>query len=141
MEGLKEILESGQGIDEMVTALSQFIESGFVAKNEFDSLEGEYQSCVAKYDDFRKQSAVDMAIMEAKGKNKKAIKALIDMEGISLEEDGSVKGLDLEAIKESDGYLFDVEEVTTKGTGFTRGTGVQEMGINSEIAKAMGIKN
>ena len=58
----------------------------------------------------RKHNAVDVAIMQAKGKNTKAIKALLDMDSITLKEDGTLQGLDLESIKKSDSYLFDMEQ-------------------------------
>ncbi len=63
----------------------------------------------------RKHNAVDVAIMQAKGKNTKAIKALIDMDSITLKEDGTLQGLDLERIKKSDGYLFDIEKTRIEG--------------------------
>lgn len=58
-----------------------------------------------------------MAILQAKGKNPKAIKALLDMDKITLKDDGTLDGFDLEALKKSDGYLFDTETVKTVGTG------------------------
>jgi len=71
----------------------------------------------------RLNSAIDSAIHDAKGKNAKAIKALIDAEKLKLRDDGSVEGLDLETIKKSDPYLFEVTENRQKGTGGTGGTG------------------
>lgn len=65
----------------------------------------------------KKTAAVDMAILQAKGKNPKAIKALLDMDKITLKDDGTLDGFDLEALKKSDGYLFDTETVKTVGTG------------------------
>ena len=60
--------------------------------------------------DNKKNNAVDMAILQAKGRNPKAIKALLDMDKIQIKEDGSLEGLDLESIRKSDSYLFDVEQ-------------------------------
>lgn len=60
-------------------------------------------------------SALDMAIIGAKGKNAKAIKALIDPSKIAL-KDGKLEGLDLDELKKSYDYLFDVE--TTKEPTF-----------------------
>ena len=70
----------------------------------------------------KKNNAVDMAIIQAKGKNTKAIKALIDMEKVTLKDDGTLEGLDIEGLKKSDSYLFDVETVKTEGTGFSGGS-------------------
>ena len=63
-----------------------------------------------------KQLKIDQAIERhlsaAKAKNTKAVKALLDLENVELSEDGSIKNLDdqLKTLKESDTYLFDVEE-------------------------------
>ena len=63
-----------------------------------------------------KQLKIDQAIERhlsaAKAKNTKAVKALLDLENVELSEDGSIKNLDdqLKTLKESDNYLFDVEE-------------------------------
>ena len=82
-----------------------------------------------------------MAIMQAKGKNPKAIKALLDMEKINVKEDGALEGLDLEGLMKSDSYLFDVETKANVGTGFTKGsTTSTETEVNAQIAQAMGIK-
>lgn len=65
--------------------------------------------------------AVDLAIVQAKGRNPKAIKALLDLDKITLNADGTLAGLDLEGIKKSDSYLFELVERVTEGTGFTKG--------------------
>ena len=91
--------------------------------------------------DSRKNSAVDMAILQAKGKNAKAIKALLDMEKITLKEDGALEGLDLEELKKTDSYLFEDVKSGIEGTGFTSGT--QTAGfddLNSQVAAVMGVK-
>ena len=84
----------------------------------------------------KKTAAVDMAILQAKGKNPKAIKALLDMDKISLKDDGTLEGLDLEGLKKSDGYLFDTETVITKGTGAPKGGNGITGGIDSFISAA-----
>lgn len=78
----------------------------------------------------KKAAAVDMAILQAKGRNPKAIKALLDMDKITLKDDGTLEGLDLEGLKKSDSYLFDTEALKTVGTGAPK-TGVQT-GIDSD---------
>lgn len=91
--------------------------------------------------DSRKDSAVEMAILQAKGKNTKAIKALLDMEKITLKEDGVLDGLDLEELKKTDSYLFEDVKSGIEGTGFTSGT--QAAGfddLNSQVAAVMGVK-
>lgn len=87
----------------------------------------------------KKSNAVDMAIMQAKGKNAKAIKALIDMDKVTLKDDGSLEGLDLEALKKSDAYLFDEVKNGIEGTGYNKGT-AGGGSLESEIAAALGVK-
>ena len=62
-------------------------------------------------------TAIDTAISGANGKNAKAIKALLNLEGAELAEDGTVKGLSdqLAALQKSDSYLFDSKQKNIKG--------------------------
>lgn len=114
-------------------------------QKQYDELKCKYkaetESLSKKIDEVVKNSAVDMAIYKANGKNAKAIKALIDMEKVTVKEDGTVVGLDLESIKKTDRYLFDVETKQSVGTGFTKGTTSKGTDINAQIARAMGIKS
>ena len=54
-------------------------------------------------------NALEAALTAAGAKNNKAVRSLIDAEKLKLAEDGSLDGLkdQLEAIKKSDGYLFE----------------------------------
>ena len=85
----------------------------------------------------KKNNAVDMAIVQAKGKNPKAIKALLDMDKIKLKDDGTLDGFDLEELKKSDGYLFDTEEKKYTGTGFEAGAGNKQNENDVFISAAM----
>lgn len=105
-----------------------------------DNFKGETEGLKKKIAETIKNSAVDMAIFKAKGKNVKAIKALIDMEKITVHEDGTIEGLDLESIKKTDGYLFDLETKQSVGTGFTKAAASKGTDVNAQIARAMGIK-
>ena len=60
----------------------------------------------------REGYALDSALSTAKAKNAKAVKALLDTSKITYGEDGTVSGLkeQIEALKKSDGYLFDEEQ-------------------------------
>ena len=70
-------------------------------------------------------SAVDAAIVNAKGKNAKAIKALLNLENAELGEDGTIKGLteQMEALQKSDTYLFDNATTKTQVKGAKVGEG------------------
>lgn len=65
----------------------------------------------------KKEAAVEKAILEAGGRNVKAILALVDMEEVTFDEKKGLKGLDLEAIKEETPYLFYEKEMKKTGTG------------------------
>jgi hypothetical protein len=54
----------------------------------------------------RRDAALADAIRAAGGRNVKAVSALLDTGKITLGEDGKLAGLDLEAVKKSDPYLF-----------------------------------
>lgn len=62
-------------------------------------------------------NAVDTALMSAKALNVTAVKALLNLEGAELAEDGTVKGLSdqITALQKSDGYLFGSSTPNMKG--------------------------
>lgn len=69
-------------------------------------------------------NAVEIALSGAKAKNSKAVKALLDMEKVKIGEDGKLSGFDeqIEALKKSDGWMFDVQQQTQQQfTGFQPG--------------------
>ena len=90
-------------------------------QEKFTALEDKYkketEAMAKQLADTAKNSAVDMAILKAGGRNAKAVKALLDME-----DDGTLDGLDLDALKKSDGYLFSEETTRIVGTGAQAGT-------------------
>lgn len=63
-------------------------------------------------DDIRKlnfEHSLDGALSKAKAKNLKAVKSMLDVDKLTLTKAGNIDGLDeqLEALKKSDGYMFD----------------------------------
>lgn len=78
-------------------------------------------------------AALDAAIHGAKGRNPKAIKALLNREALKIKDDGTLEGLDLEALKKSDAYLFEVEVRKDEGTGASGGSsGAGNVAISQE---------
>lgn len=65
-------------------------------------------------------NAVEIALSGAKARNGKAVKAMLDMSKVKLGEDGKLSGFDeqIEALKKSDAYMFDVQQ---QFTGFQPG--------------------
>lgn len=110
-------------------------------KEKFNDLEEKYKTETEKFNkkmaDAAKNNAVDMAIMAAGGKNAKAIKALLDLDKVTLKEDGTLEGLDLKGLKESDGYLFTQETTEIKGTGAAKGAGAGTSGVAETFEKAV----
>ena len=89
----------------------------------------------------KKIAAMEKAILEAGGKNAKAILALIDADEVTMNEKGELEGLDLEAVKAEAPYLFNEKEEKTKGTGFqaayTRKKTTKENEIAQTFRKAL----
>lgn len=90
----------------------------YIPKNQFDELNGkltakqkEYDDLVKSYANKEKNTAINQAISNAKGKNAKAILALVDSDKITY-KDGKLDGLEdqLKELQKSDAYLFDVPE-------------------------------
>lgn len=96
--------------------------------------------------DNQKNNAIEMAIMQAKGKNTKAIKALLDLDKISLKDDGTIEGLSeqMENLTKSDDSKFLFEEVKKnqfKGAKPGEGADIDDMkSITKEQFNKMGYK-
>ena len=69
-------------------------------------------------------NAIDNALAAAGAKNNKAVRALLDLSGVKLEEDGKLAGFaeQLEALQKSDAYLF-AEAQHSTFRGFQPGAG------------------
>ena len=69
-------------------------------------------------------TAIDVALGDAKAKNKVAVKALLkDMDKAELDADGAIKGLaeQIEALQKSDSYLFEGKTTKAQVKGATPG--------------------
>ncbi|MCR1897812.1 phage scaffolding protein [Irregularibacter muris] len=64
--------------------------------------------------------ALEKALAGAKARNVKAVKALLDLEGLKL-NNGELVGINeqLEKIKQENNYLFEIEELVDKTPGIT----------------------
>lgn len=125
-EAVKKVFEGIEGItDDMIQQIMTLhgvdLEKNkvnlddYIPKNQFDELNGkltakqkEYDDLVKSYADKEKNTAINQAISNAKGKNTKAILALVDSEKITY-KDGKLDGLEdqLKELQKSDAYLFD----------------------------------
>lgn len=96
------------------------------------------QDAAAKIADMEFNGLLDAAITEAKGRNAKALRGLLDVDTLKASKNQSddIKAT-LDALKESDGYLFDTDTppVYAGGTGGTP-IGGGDPGINAIRAAA-----
>jgi hypothetical protein len=86
-------------------------------KKQIETLQAENktkdEAHAAEIKQLKVDSAIDLALGDAKAKNKIAVKALLkDMDKAELDADGSIKGLaeQIAALQKSDSYLFDAKE-------------------------------
>ena len=90
------------------------------------------------------ENAVAAAITAAKGKNAKAIRALLELEKAELAEDGTVKGLaeQMEKLRKAEDskFLFDSERRILKGTKPAEASDPIEPGLTKEQFQRMGYK-
>lgn len=93
-----------------------------------DNLKGQIKKLqddmAAQADRFRFDALLDGAIRDAKGKNVKAVRALLDVDSLKASKDqtNDIKTA-LAGLVESDGYLFDREDAGQQATGMTISTG------------------
>lgn len=91
-EKLKPLAAGNQALSDQITKMQ-----ADMTKQRTD-----YESMIAKRE---KDYLIDGAFTGAKAKNLKAAKALIEYDKITV-KDGKLEGLDIEALKKSDPYLF-----------------------------------
>lgn len=105
-------------------------------QKQFEELQSKYESETKNLNqqlaDQRMDAALDAAIHSAKGRNGKAIKALLDRSKLKLRDDGTLEGLDLEAIKASDAYLFEIETQKDEGSNPTSGSSMGGTAITQD---------
>lgn len=87
-------------------------------KQQITQLQEQYQqkdaAHAAEIAQLKLDAAIDAALTDAKAKNHKAVKALLDLENALLQDDGSVKGLEdqLKALKQAEDSKFMFEDST-----------------------------
>lgn len=122
---LKELSSKADGNEELQTQIKSLQDQNKQAKTD-------YEANIAK---LKRDGAIELALREAKAKNPKAVKALLNGDNITIDDDG-VHGLkeQLEQLQESDGYLFtDSREGAKPGVKIT-GSG-NPSGGSSEVPK------
>lgn len=120
------VLEAKKGLegqiaqrDADIKTLKEGAKDNKELQKEYEALQQKYkldtENLQKQYENSRKSSAIDIEIMKAKGRNATAIKSLLDIDKIKLKDDGTLEGLDLDSLKKSDGYLFEIEQTHREG--------------------------
>lgn len=131
--------------DKDIAALKKSAGDNEELKKQLEELQAKYKADTeafnAKLKENALNAAIDLAITKARGKNVTAVKALIDKSKLTLKDDGTVDGLAeaLEAIKKSDGYLFEQIETKPQGNGNPGGSdsgGAPTSSVANEVADA-----
>lgn len=140
--------------DKQLKELKEQIGDNDALKTKITELETENQNAKAEYENKVKEltlsNAVDSALRDARAKNVKAVKALLDMEKIEWKED-KLSGLDeqLQALVSGEDTAFMFEESETKnksmpngfvpaGGGAPNGKTVPDfVTLNEAVAKAL----
>ncbi len=98
----------------------------------------------AEFAKLKIDTAIEMAISKASGKNAKAIKSLLDLENIKINEDGSITGIDKQIEKlvkgEDSSFLFGGSGETLKGALPSSQGSKGNQGITKEQFDKMGYK-
>lgn len=90
---------------------------GSISQADYEAKKKEIEdNSKAEIEKVKLESKIDLAISNAKAKNVKSVKANLDLEKIKLDGD-KLLGFDdqIEALKESDAYLFDIDNPVNKG--------------------------
>lgn len=103
---LKGLKEKVKGNEELTTKITELEEANSATKEEYEN----------KISALRKETSIELALKDEKAKNVRAVKALLDLDKVSLDGDNLI-GLDeqLKTLKEKESYLFG--EDTLKGRG------------------------
>lgn len=108
----KEDLESDlTAANSLVDSLKKSNKSNEDLQQQVDDYKNQIETLNTQRSEDRKNSAIELALKDAKARNAKAVKSLLDMDKIEV-TDAGIKGLDdqLESFRESDAYLFDVDQ-------------------------------
>lgn len=90
---------------------------GSISQADYEAKKKEIEdNSKAEIEKVRLESKIDLAINNAKAKNVKSVKANLDLDKIKLDGD-KLLGFDdqIEALKKSDAYLFDIDNPVNKG--------------------------
>ncbi|MCD8090949.1 MAG: phage scaffolding protein [Clostridiales bacterium] len=114
---LKELRKSAEGNEELSKKIKELEDANKAAA----------EAHRAEIDSLKIEGAVEKALISYRARTPKAVRAMLDMDGIKIDKDGSVTGVEeqLKAISEAEEtkYLFDSGAPKLKGVGPGYGSG------------------
>ena len=127
---IEELMKNNSSNTELLNQLEALKQENLNSKNEYES----------KISKLEFNYALDKALLGAKCRNTTALKALLRLDDIKMNE-GKLEGLEeqLETLRENDGYLF--EEVQGANTGSVGNFGSTASSTNSGSDFMTAIKN
>lgn len=141
LEDANKQIESFKGMD--IEAIKK---SADEYKTKYEEADKKSKEDIAE---LKKSHAIDLALLNTyHAKNVKSVKANLNIENIKLDGDRLI-GFDeqVESLKESDSYLFDIEKKVDEGNGGNDNKGKETIPPNPEkeskadqMLKAMGLK-
>lgn len=120
---VKELRDQLKDYDTQIEDLKKHADASSELQEEIkkiqDAKKAEVEELTNKLRNKTLNSEIDKALIKRKARNPKAVKALLDMESIQLEDDDSVTGLDkqLDKLEEEEGYMFEKEDTKKKKAG------------------------
>lgn len=119
---LKQAKDQVKERDSQLETLKKSVGDSDELKKQIETLQNENktkdETHAAEIKQLKIDTAVDKALGEAKAKNPKAVKALLDLEKAELSDDGTIKGLDaqIKALVEAEDskFLFDTDSTQNK---------------------------
>lgn len=123
---LEELKKAAKGSEELEKKVKELQDNAAASKAKYEK----------QINDIQLNHAIDTALKEAKAKNAKAVRSLLDMENIVL-DDGKVKGLDkqIKKLQEAEDSKFLFESVADPKDGKPK------IGGNTDDANSSGIGN
>lgn len=145
LEALKHEKEEKDKAAKALEALKKQHEGDDDLKKQIETLQQEAKDREKKYaadmDQLRLDAAIEKALTGAKARSVKAARAMMDLTGAKLNDKGEVEGLaeKIEALKKSDGYLFETEDRKFSGLKpGESGEGAPEPSVADIFSKALG---
>lgn len=127
---LKQAKDQVKERDSQLETLKKSVGDSDELKKQIETLQNENktkdETHAAEIKQLKIDTAVDKALGEAKAKNPKAVKALLDLAKAELSDDGTIKGLDaqIKALAEAEDskFLFDTDSTQNQNSkGFVPG--------------------